>query len=367
MINKKRLGVLLLAGTMIMGMSTTAFAAGNGTPTVGQSNVDQGAKAPIKKNLEMAEGLDVPNATFSFSVTKVTADAPEATIQPIQYATTDEKGTVGADGKYIVSKNSEIQFGTFPHAGEFAYRVTETAGDLTSITYSQESYYLRVQVANTDRGNLYIKTITAEKGTETGDKNNKVGEIVFTNTYRKNASLEIMKNTEGKLADKTKAFEFELTFTKSPTETQDAPTYTGTIKDKNGAAVQGVSPVTVTVGTPATFSLKDGQKLVFDNLPAGTKYVVTEKAVPNDGYTPKIQVIDNGVSGQWYVGTEEKALSSKDHFIGESDNKVTFVNTYNDVPVTGIIMNNLPFILLIGVAVLAFGTLVFLKKRRTSK
>ena len=179
--------------------------------------------------------------------------------------------------------------------------------------------------------------------------------------------LEIMKNTEGKLADKTKAFEFELTFTKSPTETQDAPTYTGTIKDKNGAAVQGVSPVTVTVGTPATFSLKDGQKLVFDNLPAGTKYVVTEKAVPNDGYTPKIQVIDNGVSGQWYVGTEEKALSSKDHFIGESDNKVTFVNTYNDVPVTGIIMNNLPFILLIGVAVLAFGTLVFLKKRRTSK
>ena len=57
MINKKRLGVLLLAGTMIMGMSTTAFAAGNGTPTVGQSNVDQGAKAPIKKNLEQKTHL----------------------------------------------------------------------------------------------------------------------------------------------------------------------------------------------------------------------------------------------------------------------------------------------------------------------
>ena len=367
MISKKRLGALLLAGTMIMGMSTTAFAAGTGTPTVGQSDNMYGAKASITKNLEMAAGLDVPDATFQFKVEKVTPDAPDASIQPIKYVAGEGKGTAGTDGKYIISKKSEIQFGEFPHAGEFAYRVTETKGQLETITYSQEQYYLRVQVANTPMGNLYIKTITAEKDSEIGDDSKKVGEIVFTNTHRKNASLEIEKKTEGKLADKTKAFDFELTFTKSPTELQDAPTYTGTIKDKKGDAVKDVPPVKVTVGNPATFSLKDGQKLVFDNLPAGTKYVVTEKAVPNDGYTPKIQVIDNGVSGQWYVGTEEKALSSKDHFIGESDNKVTFVNTYNDVPVTGIIMNNLPFILLIGVAVLAFGTLVFLKKRRTSK
>ena len=365
MISKKRLGALLLAGTMIMGMSTTAFAAG--TPTVGQSDNMYGAKASITKNLEMAEGLDVPDATFQFKVEKVTQDAPDASIQPIRYVAREDKGTAGTDGKYIISKKSEIQFGEFPHAGEFAYRVTETKGQLETITYSQEQYYLRVQVANTPMGNLYIKTITAEKDSEIGDDSKKVGEIVFTNTHRKNASLEIEKKTEGKLADKTKAFDFELTFTKSPTELQDAPTYTGTIKDKKGDAVKDVPPVKVTVGTPATFSLKDGQKLVFDNLPAGTKYVVTEKAVPNDGYTPKIQVIDNGVSGQWYVGTEEKALSSKDHFIGESDNKVTFVNTYNDVPITGIILNNLPFILLIGIAVLAFGTLAFLKKRRTSK
>lgn len=367
MISKKRLGALLLAGTMIMGMSTTAFAAGTGTPTVGQSDNMYGAKASITKNLEMAAGLDVPDATFQFKVEKVTPDAPDASIQPIKYVAGEGKGTAGTDGKYIISKKSEIQFGEFPHAGEFAYRVTETKGQLDTITYSNESYYLRVQVANTDRGNLYRKTITAEKGTENGDKGHKVEEIVFTNTYRKNASLEIEKKTEGKLADKTKAFDFELTFTKSPTELQDAPTYTGTIKDKKGDAVKDVPPVKVTVGTPATFSLKDGQKLVFDNLLAGTKYVVTEKAAEKDGYTPKVQVLDNGVRGQWYIGKDEESLSSKEHFIGENDNKVMFVNTYNDVPVTGIIMNNLPFILLIGIAVLAFGTLAFLKKRRTSK
>ena len=60
--------------------------------------------------------------------------------------------------------------------------------------------------------------------------------------------------------------------------------------------------------------------------------------------------------------------NGKKNLVGEATNQVTFVNTYrDDVPVTGIIMNNLPFILLIGVAILAFGTLAFLKKRRTSK
>lgn len=103
----------------------------------------------------------------------------------------------------------------------------------------------------------------------------------------------------------------------------------------------------------------------------GTKYEVKEKGVSNDGYTPSVTVWENNISSQ-KNGNESEDLSSlnngKKNLVGEATNQVTFVNTYrDDVPVTGIIMNNLPFILLIGVAVLAFGTLAFLKKRRTSK
>ena len=55
------------------------------------------------------------------------------------------------------------------------------------------------------------------------------------------------------------------------------------------------------------------------------------------------------------------------NLVGENDNKVTFVNTYNDTPITGIIVNNLPFIALIGIAVAAFGSLAIIKRKRVSK
>lgn len=357
MINKKRLGALLLAGVMMMGMSTTAFAQEGKVPTVANGTEVEPAAVSITKDFEMAEGLAIPNVTFNFTVAKVTEDAPKATIAPVEYKNTDNKGPVN-NGKYVISKESAIQFEAFKHAGEYLYTVTEQKENAEGVTYSTEKYTLRVQVANGEKG-LFVKNITAEKGTDNGTLGNKVNKILFTNTYRKNSSLIIEKHTVGELADKTKDFEFTITFTKSATETQETPTYTGKI---------GEETVTVTAGQPKTFYLHDGEKLVFENLPAGTKYVVTEKGV-KDGYTASVKVTDNGTSGTVSNGTDEQDLSSsaQGNYIGENENKVEFTNTYHDIPLTGIIMNNLPFILLIGVAVLAFGTLAFVKRRRTSE
>lgn len=85
--------------------------------------------------------------------------------------------------------------------------------------------------------------------------------------------------------------------------------------------------------------------------------------------TAYVKVTDNGAQGQVINGTDDKDLVSSENgnYIGEKDNKVEFENKYNEVPITGIILNNLPFILMIGVAVLAFGTLAILKKRRKSE
>lgn len=240
MISKKRLAALLLAGAMIMGMNTTAFALGDGTET-------KPATASVKKNFEMAEGLDVPAVTFNFSIEKQTEDAPDATIESVSYSDKDDKGTLSDSGKYIISKNAKIQFKQFPHAGEYLYKVKEVKGD-----------------------------------------------------------------------------------------------------------------------KPA-----DGDKIVFENLPVGTKYEVIEKGVENDGYTPSVTVFENGTSIPKKNGNEKEDLSSlnqgKKNLVGEKTNTVTFVNNHKGNPITGIITNNLPFILLIGGAVFAFGMLAFLKKRRTSE
>lgn len=346
MMNKKKFVALLFAGMMMFSMEKTVFAAEE------ISNVDNGqGNVIITKDFEMADGLETPNVTFSFEATSTTPDAPKATVEKVSY-TKDDKKTL-KNGKYVISKNATILFENWKHAGEYVYTVKETQGNEADVYYSTAEYTLRVYVINKDNG-LEIEKITAQ------GKNGKTDRILFTNRYSKNKDLKILKNTEGKYADKTKKFEFEITFKKSPTS--DVTSFTGHIGDKKVVCEEGKTQ---------TFYLADKEELVFDNLPVGTTYVVKEKGVNGDGYTPSITVIENGKQTVKQSGTESDDLSSlnqtKNNLVGENENKVTFVNTYKDIAITGVDINNLPFILLIGVAVLAFGSLAVVKRHRTSE
>lgn len=349
MINKKKFSALVLAGTMLFSMGTNVFAAGE--PTV--PDVNQNGQVPITKEFEMADGLTTPAAIFKFTATSQTQDALPATITDVTYQA-GETGTL-KDGKYVISKNTAISFtGNWKHAGEYVYTVTEKQENMPNVTYDTSSYTLRVYVINGTNG-LEIEKITAQGATGKTDK------ILFTNTYTKNdATLTIEKNTEGDYADKTRKFDFEITFTKSPMS--DQTTFTGTI---------GAQSVECTAGQTKTFKLADGEQLVFNNLPVGTTYMVKELAA-TDGYTPKVTVIENQTTTVTNKTVQEtEALDTlkengKNNLVGENENKVTFTNTYKDVAVTGIVMNNLPFILLVAVAIVAFVSLAVVKRRRTS-
>lgn len=350
--NKKKIGALVLAGTMMFSMGTSVFAE-EAIPTV-----DKNGQVSITKDFVMAEGIDTPAFTFKFTATSTTEGAPEATIENITFSETDEETLV--DGIKTVSKNSNISFGTFPHAGEYVYTVTETKESTNGVEYSEDTYTLRVYVKNGDSG-LEIRNMTAEKGTSDGTEGNKVSEMKFTNTYRKNASLEITKVTTGELADKTKDFEFTITIIPSKTE-KNQTSYTGKIGDEE---------VTVTANQENTFQLHNGETLKFDSLPAGTRYVVTEKEA-NDGYTPSVTVIENETNTVTKTANSEtegisSANEQKTNLVGEKHNKVTFTNTYKSIPLTGIFMNNLPFVIVIGIAVLALGTLAVLKKQKNAR
>lgn len=349
--NKKKIGALVLAGTMMLSMGTTAFAADPTTPP----NVNGENGVQITKDFQMADGLATPDVTFKFTATSETPDALPATIQDISYAA-GEKGTL-QNGIFVISKNTAISFeGNWKHAGEYVYTVKETKENAANVTYDDTAYTLRVYVINEDNG-LKIQQITAE------GKDGKTDKIVFTNKYTKNdASLTIEKKTVGDYADKTKKFNFQITFTKSPMSDQE--TFTGKI---------GETAITCTAGQAQSFQLANGKKLVFTDLPVGTTYVVTEEGA-EDGYTPSVNVVENKVTTvtDRTAKSEGQSLSTvkddgKNNLVGENDNKVTFTNTYKDVAITGIVMNNLPFILLITVAVLAFGAFAFPKMRRTSR
>ena len=330
----KKLKMVLIGLTCLMtaGMQMDVFA-GETVPTV----------KTVHKHFVMAEGIAAPEVTFYFTAEKVTADAPNATIGPLTYLNTDTAEV--KNGLSSFNKEAEITFETFPHAGLYEYTICETAGTENGITYDTASYNLNVYVVNTENGNLEVQNITAEKD---GDKQD---ELSFTNTYRKNSSLTISKSTEGMHADKTKDFEFTIKFERAATESDEIDVYTGIIGDET---------VNCKVGEETTFELHDGESLVFDCLPAGTHYVVSEIA-EEDGYTPSIKVVENGVQTLETTVSEKEGISSAKTgitLVGEGTNKVEFTNTYQDIALTGIALNNLPFIILI---ILAIGALLLSK------
>ena len=369
MLKKVRKGIsgLFLAGVLFLNAGTTALAA-DITPTPVPTIT---SNLKVMKYFEMAEGLETPAETFTFEIESNSNNPKNTPLPAVDDAvyTKDDSADV-VNGKRTIKKGATItlpKVTQFPHAGEYLYTLTEVTPvqKNENITYSNESYTLRVRVKNVATGSgLEIASVTANKNPDgdTTNNQNKVGEISFTNTYAKNAGLIIEKKTTGDYADRTKKFKFTITFTKK-SET-DATKYTGKI---------GNTEVQCTAGEKAEFYLGNGDKLIFNAVPVGTRYVVEETAEPGDGYTPvSVTVTENGTETKKTNNNEKSGISSEpqngtDSLVGEKTNKVVFENHYDDIPITGIVMNNLPFILLIGVAVLAFGALVILKKRSASK
>ena len=330
----KKLKMVLIGLTCLMtaGMQMNVFAE-EPVPTVGE----------VCKHFEMAEGIAAPEVTFYFTAEKVTADAPNATIGSLTYSNADTAEV--KNGLSSFDKEADITFETFPHAGLYEYTIRETAGTENGITYDTAAYHLNVYVVNEENGNLEVRSITAEKDGAKQD------ELSFTNTYRKNSSLTISKSTEGMHADKTKDFEFTIEFERAATESDEIDVYTGIIGDET---------VNCKVGEETTFELHDGESLVFDCLPAGTHYVVSEIA-EEDGYTPSIKVVENGVQTLETTVSEKEGISSAKTgitLVGEGTNKVEFTNTYQDIALTGIALNNWPFIILI---ILAIGAMLLSK------
>lgn len=339
----KRVKAMVMAGIMAAALCAGSTAVFADAPAAGIGDLD------ITKRLNIAEGITVPDVTFTFDIAKVTQDAPEVSDKIVTYS--DEDGVTDGDVEKTVQ---DIFTGvTFPHAGVFQYTVTETAGDTEvdggTIFYDSSAYTVYVYVENGEKG-PEINQITVQ-GTS-----GKMTELAFENTYRKTTDLEVTKNTVGSLADKTKEFSFRITFTKASTCEEELFTS---------------GDETYEYGKEYTFTLADGESQVFSNLPAGTRYVVTE-AGAEDGYTPSVSVVENGAATVNKKASDEKsdlasAETGETNLAGEGENSVTFTNTYNDVPITGVIMNNLPFILLIVAAAGGFTVYVISRRHRMAK
>ena len=360
---KRRISGVLLAGILLLSGGITIMASEAAVPDISKN-------LKVVKYFEMAEGLATPEVSFKFTVEQSGQNpqsTPDLTVAEVTYGVTDEEEPIKGIRK--IKKEAEVtipEANQFPHAGEYLYTIKETNEhtQYSDITYSVEEYVVRVRVKNAAAGNkLEIASVTANKNAENdADKNkNKVSEISFTNTYAKDKRLTIEKKTTGDFGDKTKKFDFAITFTKKAED--DTAIYKGKIGDQ---------PIDCTAGEKKTFQLSDGEKLVFDSIPVGTRYVV-EEAGAQDGYTPSVTVTENGITHQKKTAAgENQGISSvpdnaPDSLVGEKDNMVVFENNYQEIAMTGVIMNNLPFVLLVAVSVAAIGILLLMKRKTSGK
>ena len=389
--------------------AVTALSVFRGVPTfaddndvaTAKANGETSAKVAINKVLNIAEGITTPEATFTFTFTPKTGTssngAPYETIDSSNGQITDKNvsysGTdVLATGQTNIKKDTGDIFRevNYTHAGEYVYTVAEkqnvgwkviqkNGSPIDFMTYDNRNYEMHVIVKNKTTGGTYISSVYFKQVSPSVNGKVKPSESgttykydLFTNIYRKNAgkitdpnepnpnkpnvskvdpnakSLVIKKVVSGATADKSKDFTFKLTFTKASTETSQS--ITGKI---------GETSKTFVYGQETTITLRHDQSLVFDTIPAGTRYKLVETG--SQGYTASAAYKENGASKN-QAGTVSTNFTQDSILVGEKPNDNTITNSLPDVTPTGLLIDNLPFILMIGLGLAGF--VVLSKKRR---
>lgn len=366
-----RLLCAALALVMCLGLTVTAFAQDE-TPVT---------EAMITKILEMDENVTKPDETFNFSVTKVSLDekmdaASLAAMPDITVAGLSVNGGAEAvdGGKRMVTIRTDNLIpsaNTFPHAGVYVYSVAETPGSNSEITYSNASYDLKIFVINGPDG-LQIGgvEVSTEDGKVTppppGPGETTKANMEFINIYVPSGgdpddpdakALTVSNVVTGNLGDKTREFTYELTITKLPAVVDPNAVYTCTVHKADGST----ETVELKLNEKATFALADGEYLDFDSLPVGTVYTVSMEY--DATYDMTLKVVSGGAEETITVDDAGKATKTN-VMVGEGTNSVTGTYHKEDIVPGGVFVNNLPFILLILVALCGFtGYIVYNRKK----
>ena len=363
---KKRILAFMMAAAMVFGSSTAVMAAGEG-----QSSAVDTMTVTIKKNYQVngAEGAKSPAETFKFE------DATLAFVAGTKYndpgAVDTEKAVKGilknipegvktidiTEPSYSEGENGEKDITTavitaakYDSVGSYIYSFHDTAGTTAVVTYDNNEYKLYVNVVYGDTagtykiGGAYVKNTAGTK----------VQEIV--NIYQ-SGNLKITKTVTGNMGDKNKVFDVKVTLTVADGKTVKAPV---TITTTDAALT---NPATIATGdwsgnkAEVTLHVKDGTTVELKNLPVGVSYTVAE--LPYSDYTTSYTHTQNGTSMTGAPTSTAVRANAID--------TVTITNNKNANVNTGVIVSNLPYILIL--AAVAAGLVLFAagKKRHADE
>jgi len=311
--------------------------------------------------------------------------------------------------------------------GIYRYQVSEIASGITippgsdreGALYSTARYNVEIWV-DIDANNLLfakyvvVRTVTGfideyYEGTPGGEKvdptpggtnttpvtsvEDAFSHFIFTNRYWKTDgegttdpdlnALRLNKHVVGLNADPNEYFRFDVTVTQSSV-IPGTQRYIAFVFEDNGTTMVKVidrvrnpmmaadGSITFTSGTQIqSIQLKGGQSLVFFDLHIGSAVAMSEQAAP--GYIPSYIRSFAGTTGFTGVASTAFGFPRTDdpgpHYTiaGQNTNRVDFTNTRSGATPGGISVDDLPYIVLIAVAVFGIAGFLVIKHHRSTK
>ena len=277
----------------------------------------------------------------------------------------DDNGTERPDVKKVDGTKNDKTSTT----GEKTYTDT-AAGAGTTKNYGNDFRFV----------NKFVRKIGSSKTDPTKPEGGKDAE---------DFGLWVGNNVTGKMGDPTKLFDIGVTV-KNPVSVGNTATYLDTYKayivKKNDTARAANSYVTVseteakdvdaratfdtnknlyyvelTQAVEKTFKLKHNIALVMYEVPVGAKFRTNETA-PGQGYTATLELFVNGQT------VSVTTLDSGEQSVGDQGKNTAFyTNNKDDIAITGVIMEKLPFIAMSFVAVIALVLIVISNLRKSRR
>ena len=238
--------------------------------------------------------------------------------------------------------NSKTAFYSIKEAGNDEFAIANTV-----VTYNEVTQKIHISAKSN-----WTKAATLKWDTSGGIN----PEILITNDYKPNSSdLTVAKTVTGLLGDHEKQFSFTLSFNQ-PIDPEKLAKITWKKSDDSTGTLADQTY------QPYTFTLAHGQNIVFQGIPAGVTATVTEESY--DNYTTKYKIHNTAETFfGWSPTTESEVARVANVTIDATAKTIQFLNQNEAEPDMGVLLDTLPYILIL-VVVAGGGVLLFLRKRK---
>ena len=363
-----------LAFVLALFAPQTALAEESGTGTTDSTVATYALNdnAKITKNINASQLIETVSKTFTFKVEAtndgegVTADQAKAVLTSAGKSTTTVTAAAMGDSwtqklEVPITNLIPSDANSYTAPGVYYFTITEEAGAAgDGVSYSQAKYLVRVSMhALGTIDGITVQKLADDAGTNLAGQNQAVkvdptaGGLEFTNTFTATGDLTVNKTITGDFSDTTKQFSVTVNL-EFPSWVENGKTYNVTKPDGTTS--------TVTVGTGADgkktaqmpVELTNGQNVTLSGRPVGTKYSVVDSGA--EGYV---------TSKTSTEGTETKSGNAVTvtGVVQPNGSQVTVNSSAQTVSVTGIVIEKVPYLLLICIPVVAFVAWFVIRRR----